>query len=322
MQLSGKPHIHWLNHTYKFTFIKTHQRILAKTIIMEDFNKTQSLFNEEIIRRASDLIISRKDNPDRKKTLSKIMGLIDLTTLEGADTDERVQNMCKKGMGIDKLGLGLPNVAAVCVYPTLVKTARKALEGSRIKVAAVAGAFPAGQSPLHIKIEEVKYTVDQGADEIDMVISRGKFLQGEYNLVFDEIAAIKQACGDAHLKVILETGELQTATLIRRASEIAIKAGGDFIKTSTGKIQPAATEMAMFVMLETIKDHYDNTGRMVGIKPAGGIGDAETALKYFILTDEILGNEWLNKDWFRIGASRLVDSLIDELSLNQNPTVS
>lgn len=280
---------------------------------MEDFGKTIIISDEDINRRASQLINSRKEGIDRKKTLTSIMGLIDLTTLEGADTDEKVIKMCQKGMGIESLGLGLPNVAAVCVYPTLVKTAREALEGSRLKVAAVAGAFPAGQSPIDIKVAEVKYTVGQGADEIDMVISRGKFLQGEYNLVFDEIAAIKEACGDTHLKVILETGELQSATLIRRASEIAMKAGADFIKTSTGKVQPAATEHAMLVMLEAIKDYYEATGKMVGIKPAGGISDADTALNYYILTEEVLGNEWLNKDWLRIGASRLVDALIDEL---------
>lgn len=278
---------------------------------MQDFSNTIEISEAEINQRAQSLVQSGLDAVNKGHALKNIMGFIDLTTLEGADTDEKVRTMCQKGMGIEKLGLGFPNVAAVCVYPTLVKTAKKALEGSKLKVAAVAGAFPAGQSPIHIKVEEVKYTVAEGADEIDMVISRGKFLQGEYNLVFDEIAAIKQACGDAHLKVILETGELKTPTLIRRASEIAMMAGADFIKTSTGKIQPAATEQAMLVMLEAIRDHYDQTGKMVGIKPAGGISDAETALRYYILTDEILGNEWMNKEWLRIGASRLVDALID-----------
>jgi len=278
---------------------------------MQDFSNTIEISEEEITQRAQSLVNSGLDAVNKVQAFKNIMGMIDLTTLEGADTDEKVRTMCKKGMGIEKLGLGFPNVAAVCVYPTLVKTAKKALEGSKLKVAAVAGAFPAGQSPIHIKVEEVKYTVAEGADEIDMVISRGKFLQGEYNLIFDEIAAIKQACGDAHLKVILETGELKTPTLIRRASEIAMQAGADFIKTSTGKIQPAATRTAMLVMLDAIRDHYGKTGKMVGIKPAGGISDAETALQYYILTDEILGNEWMNKEWLRIGASRLVDALID-----------
>jgi deoxyribose-phosphate aldolase len=278
---------------------------------MQDFSKTPEISEEEINREVKSILT--KPATDRKNILLSIMGIIDLTTLEGSDTDQKVVDLCQKAMGIEKQGLGLPNVAAVCVYPTLVRTARNALEGSRVKVAAVAGAFPAGQSPIHIKVEEVKYTVGEGADEIDMVISRGKFLQGEYNLVYDEIAAIKEACGEAHLKVILETGELQTPTHIRRASDIAIAAGADFIKTSTGKIQPAATEAAMMVMLQSIRDHYRDTGKMAGIKPAGGISDTNKAINYWMLTSEVLGNEWLGKDWFRIGASRLVDSVIAEV---------
>lgn len=280
---------------------------------MQDFSQTPEISEEEINIEVQRILNSGLPGGDRKKLLSSIMGIIDLTTLEGADTDQKVIDMCHKGMGIEKLGLGLPNVAAVCVYPTLVRTARQALEGSRLKLAAVAGAFPAGQSPIHIKVEEVKYTVAEGADEIDMVISRGKFLQGEYNLVFDEIAAIKEACGDAHLKVILETGELQSPTLIRRASDIAIAAGADFIKTSTGKIQPAATEGSMMVMLQAISYHYQETGKMVGIKPAGGISDNDKAIHYYTLTSEVLGNDWLHKDLFRIGASRLVDAVVEEV---------
>jgi deoxyribose-phosphate aldolase len=280
---------------------------------MKDFSKTIEISEDKINQQVSRILNSRKQILDRRKVLISLMGFIDLTTLEGSDTDQKVISLCRKGMDVEKLGFGFPHVAAICVYPVLVGVARKALEGSRIHVASVAGAFPAGQSPLGIKIAEVKYAVEQGADEIDMVISRGKFLEGEYNLVFDEIATIKQACGDAHLKVILETGELQSLTNIRRASEIALYAGADFIKTSTGKIQPAATEHAMVVMLEAIKDFHNETGRMAGIKPAGGISEAETALNYYFLTDEILGNEWLNKDWFRIGASRLVDNLIEEI---------
>ncbi|TVQ15839.1 MAG: deoxyribose-phosphate aldolase [Bacteroidetes bacterium] len=280
---------------------------------MQDFSKTPEISEEEINIEVQRILNAGLPAADRKKLLSSIMGIIDLTTLEGADTDQKVIDMCRKGMGIEKLGLGLPNVAAVCVYPTLVRTAREALEGSHLKVAAVAGAFPAGQSPIHIKVEEVKYTVGEGADEIDMVISRGKFLEREYNLVFDEIAAIKEACGDAHLKVILETGELQSPTLIRRASDIAIAAGADFIKTSTGKIQPAATEVSMMVMLQAISDHYRETGKMVGIKPAGGISDNDKAIQYYTLTSEVLGNDWLHKDLFRIGASRLVDAVVEEV---------
>ena len=280
---------------------------------MQDFSKTPEISEEEINQEVNRILRSVTSDLDRKTILTSVMGIIDLTTLEGSDTDQKVVDMCRKGMGIEELSLGLPNVAAVCVYPTLVGTACKALEGSRLRVAAVAGAFPAGQSPIHIKVEEVKYTVGEGADEIDMVISRGKFLEGEYNLVFDEIAAIKEACGDAHLKVILETGELQTPTLIRRASDIAIAAGADFIKTSTGKIQPAATEVSMLIMLQAISDHYRETGKMVGIKPAGGISDNDKAIHYYTLTSEVLGNDWLSKDFFRIGASRLVDAVIEEV---------
>jgi deoxyribose-phosphate aldolase len=280
---------------------------------MEDYTKTQHINDDEIVQKANRIIQTGKNSVADKSTVLKLMGFIDLTTLEGADTKNKVEQLCLKGMEVEKLGLGFPHVAAVCVYPTLVGIARKALQGSRIKVAAVAGAFPAGQSPIHVKIAEVKYTVEEGADEIDMVISRGKFLEEEYNQVYDEIAAIKEACSNAHLKVILETGELKTATNIRRASEIAIAAGGDFIKTSTGKIQPVATYEAMLVMLEAIRDHYNNTGKMVGIKPAGGLTDATVALNYYTLTEEVLGNDWLSKDWLRFGASKLVDALIEEV---------
>ncbi|MDX9942614.1 MAG: deoxyribose-phosphate aldolase [Bacteroidales bacterium] len=278
---------------------------------MIDFTQSPVFSDDDIKNRVSKILNNSLDTYSLKKAYASILGMIDLTTLEGADTTQKVVQMCEKGRSFDRLGYGLPNVAAVCVYPTLIRTARKALEGTRILVASVAGAFPAGQSPLHIKVAEVKYAVEEGADEIDMVISRGKFLEGEYSLVYDEIAAIREACGDAHLKVILETGELTTATNIRRASEIALQAGAHFLKTSTGKMQPAATPEAMLVMLEAIRDHYEQTGKMVGIKPAGGIADPETALKYYVLTDQILGSEWLNKDWLRFGASRLANSLVD-----------
>lgn len=278
---------------------------------MIDFTQTPVLSDEAIKSQVSTILNNNLDHYPLKKAFASILGMIDLTTLEGADTNEKVIRMCQKGRSFDSLGYGLPMVAAVCVYPTLIRTARKALEGTRIQVASVAGAFPAGQSPLHVKIAEVKYAVEEGADEIDMVISRGKFLEGEYTQVFDEIAAIREACGNAHLKVILETGELVTATNIRRASEIALQAGAHFIKTSTGKIQPAATLEAMLVMLEAIRDHYDQTGNMVGIKPAGGISDPETALKYYALTDQVLGSEWMSNDWLRFGASRLADSLVE-----------
>jgi len=245
---------------------------------------------------------------DRKAALSLVLSCIDLTTLEGADTHEKVIMMCKKAMMFS------PNTAAVCVYPPFVATAKETLKGSGVHVAAVAGAFPSGQSPIHVKVAEVEWTAKQGADEIDMVISRGTFLEGRYDVVSEEIAAIKKVCGDAHLKVILETGELQTSANIRKASELAILAGGNFIKTSTGKIPVAATEFAAVVMLETIKEYYEKTGIMIGFKPAGGISEPDVALGFLLLVDRILGEKWLNNTWLRFGASRLADKLVAELN--------
>ena len=278
---------------------------------MTEFSQTPELRDEDIRTQVQQILNQNAGQYKLRQVYPAILGMIDLTTLEGADTNEKVTKMCQKALSFEGMGLGLPNVAAICVYPTLIGAARKALAGSNIQVAAVAGAFPAGQSPINIKVAEVKYAVDEGADEIDMVISRGKFLEGEYNLVFDEIAAIREACGDAHLKVILETGELQSATNIRRASQIALEAGGHFLKTSTGKMQPAATPEAMLIMLQAISDHYAKTSKMVGIKPAGGIADPDTALKYYMLTDQVLGSDWLNKNWLRFGASRLTDTLVE-----------
>jgi deoxyribose-phosphate aldolase len=212
---------------------------------------------------------------------------------------------------------GVPHVAAVCVYPTMVKVAKKALKGSSINVAAVATAFPSGMAPLQVKLDDTHYAVEEGADEIDMVISRGKFLQGEYNFVFDEIAAVKEACGKAHLKVILETGELSTLDNVRKASDLAILAGADFIKTSTGKIQPAATMPVTLVMLEAIRDYYYATGKMIGMKPAGGIATSKLALHYLVMVNETLGAQWLNPDWFRFGASKLANDILMQLMKEQ-----
>src|SRR5215204_6333384 len=196
----------------------------------------------------------------------------------------------------------------------MVKVAVKALEGSGINVASVATAFPGGQAPKDVKIRDTKYAVEQGADEVDMVISRGKFHSGEYNFVFDEIAAIKEACGEARLKVILETGELGTFDKVRRASDIAMYAGADFIKTSTGKISPAATMPVTLVMLEAIRDFYYNTGIMIGMKPAGGISTAKVGLQYLVMVKETLGNAWLNNNWFRFGASSLANDVLMQLA--------
>ncbi|MBN2175330.1 MAG: deoxyribose-phosphate aldolase [Bacteroidales bacterium] len=254
---------------------------------------------------------------DQKADILKIiLSCIDLTTLEGTDTDERIISLCQKAKSFRELAQGLPNVAAVCFYPPFVRTAKKELQGTGINVASVAGAFPSGQSPLNIRIQEVKFAIDEGADEIDMVISRGKYLEGNYNFIFDEIAAIKEACVNKHLKVILETGELQTIKNIRHASEIAINAGADFLKTSTGKIQPAATEEGFLVMAETVKEYFDKTGKRIGLKPAGGISTPEQATNYYLIVKHIAGEDWLNNEYFRIGASRLTDMLVEQIINN------
>jgi deoxyribose-phosphate aldolase len=253
------------------------------------------------------------------KKESKLQGLklalnmIDLSTLEGKDTEGKVRQMCYKAMHLCDELPGLPTVAAVCVYPNHVKTAKEALKGSPVKVASVATAFPSGNSTLDIKLQDTKFAVDNGADEIDMVISRGEFLKGNYNYVYDEIADIKEACGSARLKVILETGELSTLDNVRRASDIAIYAGADFIKTSTGKIQPAATMPVTLVMLQAIKDYYYKTGVMIGMKPAGGISTAKGALQYLVMLSETLGAKWMSNEWFRFGASSLANDILLQL---------
>ena len=246
--------------------------------------------------------------------LKMVLSMIDLTTLEGMDTVKKVQQLCYKATHIHNELPNLPNVAAVCVYPTMVKTASNALKDFDVKVASVATAFPSGSSSLKIKIQETKEAIFNGADEVDMVISRGKFHSGEYNYVFDEIATIKETCGsDVRLKVILETGELGDYDHIRFASEIAINAGADFIKTSTGKIKPAATLSITLVMLEAIKDHYYNTGKMIGMKPAGGISNSKLALQYLLLVKETLGDLWLDNHWFRFGASSLANDVLMQI---------
>ncbi|MFZ9027660.1 MAG: deoxyribose-phosphate aldolase [Crocinitomicaceae bacterium] len=252
-------------------------------------------------------------NESKMQGLRMILNMIDLTTLEGKDTEGKVKQMCFKAKHLHDSYPGLPTVAAVCVYPSMVKTAKTAVEGSGVKVASVATAFPSGQAPMEIKLADTKFAVDNGADEIDMVISRGKFLTGDYDFVFDEIAAIKEACGKARLKVILETGELVTLDHVRRASDIAIHAGADFIKTSTGKISPAATMQVTYTMLEAIRDYYDETGIMIGMKPAGGISNSKLALQNLVMVKEVLGNDWLNNEWFRFGASSLANDVLMQI---------
>jgi deoxyribose-phosphate aldolase len=247
------------------------------------------------------------------KGLHLALSMIDLTTLEGKDTAAKVKQMCYKAMHPADSLPGLPTVAAVCVYPNHVRTAKKALGDSNIKVASVATAFPSGNSNLKIKLADTKMAIDAGADEIDMVISRGEFLSGNYQYVFDEIAAIKQACGNARLKVIFETGELSTLDNVRLISEIAMMAGADFIKTSTGKIQPAATMPVTLVMLQAIKDYHDKTGKMIGMKPAGGISTSKQALQYLVMVYETLGGAWMTNEWFRFGASSLANDILLQL---------
>ena len=245
--------------------------------------------------------------------LKLAMSMIDLTTLEGKDTEGKVMQMCYKAMHSHDAYPGLPTVAAVCVYPNHVRTAKQALKGSKVNVASVSTAFPSGNAPMSVKIDDTKFAVAEGADEIDMVISRGKFLKGEYNFVFDEIAAIKEACGKAHLKVILETGELSTLDNVRKASDLAMYAGADFIKTSTGKVVPAATMPVTLVMLEAIRDYYYATGKMIGMKPAGGIATSKLALHYLVMLKETLGNAWMTPEWFRFGASKLANDILMQL---------
>ena len=247
------------------------------------------------------------------EALKLILSMIDLTTLEGQDTPGKVQQLCQKAIHLHDSMPNLPHVAAVCVYPTMVGVARKALGDIDINVASVATAFPSGQAPLTVKLEDTRMAVADGASEIDMVISRGEFLAGNYGMVFDEIIAVKEACGDAHLKVILETGELGTLDRVRRASELALHAGADFIKTSTGKIQPAATMQVTLVMLQAIRDYYYATGRMVGMKPAGGISTAKLAVHYLVMLRETLGSAWMTPKWFRFGASSLANDVLMQL---------
>jgi deoxyribose-phosphate aldolase len=235
---------------------------------------------------------------------------IDLTTLEGQDTPGKVRALCAKALRPDPSDPTAPSVAAVCVYPDLVDVARQALGAAPVHVASVATAFPSGRASLAVKLADTKDAVAAGADEVDMVIDRGAFLAGRYGLVFDEIVAVKQAAGDAHLKVILETGELATYDNVRRASWLAMLAGADFVKTSTGKVSPAATPPVTLVLLEAVRDFRAATGRQVGVKAAGGIRTAKDAIRNLVLVNETAGSDWLTPDWFRIGASSLLNDLL------------
>lgn len=248
------------------------------------------------------------------------VSMVDLTTLEGKDSPEKVRSLCRKAIrplerDEELLGERLPSVAAVCVYPSLVAVAAGALAGSGVKVASVATGFPSGQYPIAVRLEDVRRAVEAGADEIDMVINRGAFLAGRESEVAGEIAAVAEACGPAHLKVILETGELETYDHVRRASDLAIAniRPGDFIKTSTGKVTPAATMPVTLVMLEAIRDEFVRTGRVIGMKPAGGIRASKQALHYLVMVKETLGDAWLSPDRFRFGASTLLNDLLRQI---------
>jgi len=260
--------------------------------------------------RVADLATRSIKKQAKAFALDLAVAMTDLTSLEGADTAGKVAALCAKGRHPDPDDPGCPSVAAICIYPDLVAVARRALEGSTVKVASVAGAFPSGRAALAVKLADVRTAVDAGADEVDMVIDRGAFLAGRYEQVLDEIVAVKAACGAVHLKVIFETGELGTLDNVRRASWLAMLAGADFIKTSTGKITPAATPPVVLVMLEAVRDFHELTGRAVGVKPAGGIRTAKEAVRYLVMVHEVAGPRWLSPELFRFGASSLLNDVL------------
>jgi deoxyribose-phosphate aldolase len=259
-------------------------------------------------RARAETLATRSIKTDSKRqAIDLAIAMIDLTTLEGQDTPGKVRAMCAKAR---QPGYGAPPVAAVCIYPDLVPEAVAGVAGSTVRVASVATSFPSGRAALDVKLADVKSAVAAGADEVDMVIDRGAFLTGRYGLVYEEITAVRAACGDAHLKVILETGELSTLDNVRRASWLAMLAGADFIKTSTGKVTPAATLPVTLVMLEAVRDYLDFADRRVGVKPAGGIRTEKDAIRYLVLVNETAGEDWLDPRYFRIGASSLLNDLL------------
>jgi deoxyribose-phosphate aldolase len=260
--------------------------------------------------RAAKLATRSIKKSTKLTVLDLAISMVDLTTLEGADTPGRVTSLCTKAMRPDPRDPTVPSVAAVCVYPDLVAHARSVLGDSSVAVASVATSFPSGRASLKVKLLDVAEAVAAGADEIDMVIDRGAFLSGRIGQVFDEIVAVKEACGDAHLKVILETGELVTYDNVRRASWIAMLGGADFIKTSTGKVTVSATTPTALVMLEAVRDFAETTGRVVGVKVAGGIRTSKDAIRYLVLVNETVGATWLSAELFRFGASSLLNDLL------------
>jgi deoxyribose-phosphate aldolase len=286
---------------------------VKKSVRLPDLSNVPSVDEVGVDERVARFQSRSIKKSSKVEALKLILSMIDLTTLEGQDTPGKVRQLCQKAIHLHDAMPGLPHVAAICVYPTMVSVAKKALAGHDINIASVATAFPSGMSTLQVKLDDTRMAVKAGATEIDMVISRGRFLAGDYRYVFDEIVAVKEACGDAHLKVILETGELGTLDQVRRASVLAMHAGADFIKTSTGKIQPAATMQVTLTMLQAIRDFYRDTGKMIGMKPAGGISTSKLAIHYLVMLHETLGNAWMTPEWFRFGASSLANDVLMQL---------
>ena len=285
------------------------KKIMGTTSIQ----KAKSIDQVNTQARVTRLFSRSIKKESKMQALYLALSLIDLTTLEGKDSEGKVKQLCYKASHLHYKHPGLPYVAAICVYPTMVPIAKKELEGTGINVASVATAFPSGMADINVKLDEVKSVVDAGADEVDMVISRGRFLNGDYNYVSDEISQVKDACGKAHLKVILETGELVTLDNVQLASDIAMEAGADFIKTSTGKVSPAATPPVVLTMLEAIRDFQIKTGKKVGMKPAGGISTAKQAIQYLVMIKETLGDDWLSPNLFRFGASSLANDILMQI---------
>ena len=278
-----------------------------------NIQKTKSIDQVNTQERVSRLFSRSIKKESKMQALYLALSMIDLTTLEGKDSEGKVKQLCYKASHLHYKHPGLPYVAAICVYPTMVPIAKKELAGTGINVASVATAFPSGMADINAKLDEVKSVVDAGADEVDMAISRGRFLNGDFNYVSDEISQVKDACGKAHLKVILETGELVTLDNVQLASDIAMEAGADFIKTSTGKVSPAATPPVVLTMLEAIRDFQIKTGKKIGMKPAGGISTAKQAIQYLVMIKETLGDDWLSPNLFRFGASSLANDILMQI---------
>ena len=276
---------------------------------MFSFSLLSGISFAKIDKNTGEILAKHAKKQALPEELKILLSLLDLTSLEGSDNAASINKLCDKACSFKEKALPLP--AAVCIYPPFIHTAKKHLIGTGIHVATTAAAFPSGQMPVRVKLEEIKYAMAEGADEIDIVISRGTFLEGNYNTVYREIDTIRELTRGLTLKVILETGELGSYENIAKASEIAIEAGADFIKTSTGKISPAATEQAVYVMLQVILSHYKKTGKSVGIKPAGGIAEIGKAMNYYYLVSEVLGEDWLQPRLFRLGASRLADRILE-----------